>query len=170
MTDFQETHETEETSIQLRATSESDRTYIARLNFLTEVFGDETAPTGDNFGKDSVYYMEQWTPENNGFIAWDGYVPAGGVWLRQGTADNHGWGHVSEDIPELAIAVESRYEGQGLGGALLDAATELARSKGAPGISLCVNKKNARAHELYKRIGFEEVNETDRFHILMKRF
>lgn len=157
----------------LRPTSESDRTYIARLNFLTDVFGDEAAPPSAHFVDDYRLYVEGWKPDGGGFIAMDELgIPCGGVWLIYGTDERHGYGHVEEGIPELAIAVENRNQGQGLGTRLLNAAIELARESGAPGISLCVDEANPRAHELYTRVGFEDVSfdEKNRYFLQVLRF
>ena len=76
--------------------------------------------------------MENWDPNQGGFIAWQELVPAGGVWLNWGTEDNHGFGFVEPAIPELAIAVEARYKGQGIATALIDAAISLAQTLRAP--------------------------------------
>lgn len=165
--------ESEGPTIALRATSESDRTYIARLNFLTEVFGNEDAPVCAHFNEDYRYYVEDWEPNNGGFIAYDDIgIPAGGVWLLWGKDGNYGYGHVEDGIPELAIAVEGRFRGQGVGSLLINAAIELARELGTPGISLCVDVENPRAHKLYLSLGFEEVRAPgeDNHHVLLKRF
>ena len=53
---------------------------------------------------------------------------------------------------------------------LIDAATELAREMGAPGISLSVAKDNDRAHRLYLHLGFEPVSERSGHIVLVKRF
>lgn len=155
---------------ELRPTLEQDRTYIARLNFLTDVFGDENAPISSSFAEDFRYYVDGWSAPNGGYIAWEGNIPAGGVWLTWGTKQRHGYGHAEVGIPELAIAVESRYTGQGLGTMLLDAATNLARSLGAPGISLCVDVNNPRARRLYEHIGFKEIRSDGHFYVMLKRF
>ncbi|MEJ5927820.1 N-acetyltransferase [Corynebacterium sp. H128] len=160
-----------ELELTLSATSELDRTYVARLNFLTDTFGDEQGTLSDDFDEDYAFYVAEWEPSNGGFIAWRGNIPAGGVWLVWGTDDQHGYGHVTEGIPELAIAVEGRFKGQGIGTALLDAATELARTLGAPGISLAVAPDNERAHRLYLHVGFEDTGIVRNGHpVLVKRF
>lgn len=158
------------TDFQLRNATESDRTYIARLNFLADVFGDESKPMEQESLDYYPYYVESWKPEHGAIIAWDRINPAGGVWLRWGTAESHGYGHVEEGIPELAIAVEQRYKGQGVGTQLLNAATELAREMGAPGISLSVAYDNPRAARLYRHVGFVDVDEHSDHYILVKRF
>ncbi|QJC22111.1 GNAT family N-acetyltransferase [Arcanobacterium buesumense] len=153
----------------LKGTSESDRTYVYRLNFLTDTFGDEHAVLDDSYDEWATYYVADWEAENGGFIAWVGNTPVGGVWLLWGTDDRHGFGYVSADIPELAIAVEGRYSGQGIGTALLDAATELARELGAPAISLAVDPRNARAKQLYLKAGFTPTGEQRYGHKILLR-
>lgn len=159
-----------EHTFELRRATESDRTYIARLNFLTEVYGDESKPLPPEANNWFAYYVDKWTPEGGAIIAWDGINPAGGVWLNWGTEAEHGFGHVEEGIPELAIAVEGRYKGQGLGSELLEAAAQLARELGAPGISLSVAYDNPRAARLYRHVGFVDVDEHSEHYVLVKRF
>lgn len=159
-----------EDDLVLVVATESDRTYLSRLNFLTDTFGDEFGEVTADFDRDWIYYLQNWTEDKGGFIAWRGHIPAGGVWLNWGTDELHGFGHVEEGIPELALAVENRYKGEGIGTALLEAATELARQMGAPGISLSVAAANERAHRLYLHLGFEQVSEREGHYVLVKRF
>ena len=154
----------------LRPLSEADRTYLARLNFLTDTFGEEHKELTPQFDADFDYYLTGWEPSRGGFIAWEGNVPAGGVWMNWGTEQSHGYGHVEEGIPELALAVEPRYRSQGVGTLLLRAATDLARDLGAPGVSLSVALANKRAHRLYLFMGFEPVGESEGHVVLVKRF
>lgn len=154
----------------LLSLTEADRTYLARINFLADTFGDEHKELPEGFEEGFDYYLGDWEPSRGGFIAWEGHVPAGGVWLNWGTAERHGFGHVAEGIPELALAVEPRFRGQGVGTLLIDAATDLSREMGAPGISLSVAKDNDRAHRLYLHLGFEPVSERDGHIVLVKRF
>lgn len=150
--------------------TEADRTYLARLNFLTDTFGDEHKELTPQFEEDFEYYLSGWEPSSGGFIAWEGHVPAGGVWLNWGTPERHGYGHVADGIPEIGLAVEPRFRGQGVGTALIDASTNLAREMGAPGISLSVATANERAHRLYLHLGFEPVGDNDGHVVLVKRF
>ncbi len=158
--------------IELRSTSEEDRTYIGRLNFLTDVMGDEAAEVSENFERDYETYVDHWKSENGGFIAWCDFIPAGGAWLIWGDDEKRGYGFVSSDIPEVAIAVEKRFRGTGIGTQLLNACIELARQLGAPGISLCVDVRNPRAHQLYNRVGFQDIrfDEDKQLHVLELRF
>lgn len=154
-----------------RETTESDRTYIARLNYLTEVMGDETLDPGEGFEEDVRFYVDSWRAERGGVLAYDAFeVPAGGVWLNWGTAEFHGFGFTRPEVPELALAVEPRHRRHGVGGRLLRAATGLAAELGAPAVSLCVDEWNTGAHTLYLKEGFAQVHHDieNSFYILEK--
>jgi len=55
------------------------------------------------------------------------------------------------------LAVLPQYHGQGVGQALLKAVEERARRKGCCKLTLEVLDDNARARELYRRFGFDDV-------------
>lgn len=145
----------------LRQATESDRTYIQRLNFLADVFGDETAEIGEEERRGTVEYVDKWDPaRDGGIIACDQFrTPAGGVWLRYWESPEAGSANLGPNIPELAIAVEQRFAGHRLGSKLLRAAVELAAYQGAPQIALWVDPKNARARHRYEQFGFVPVPE-----------
>ena len=67
-----------ESDLVLVVATESDRTYLSRLNFLTDTFGDEFGEVSAEFKRDWIYYLENWHEDNGGFIAWRGRIPAGG--------------------------------------------------------------------------------------------
>ncbi|SDM12776.1 Ribosomal protein S18 acetylase RimI [Corynebacterium mycetoides] len=140
--------------------TESDRTYIRRLNFLTEVFGDEGRALGDDALDGVENYVDNWDPERDGgIIAFDEFrTPAGGVWLRYWQSPAEGHAFIRPDVPELAIAVENRYAGNALGEQLLQAACDLARSHGARQIALWVDPDNPRARHRYEKFGFTDAD------------
>ena len=140
-----------------RETGPADLTYIKRLNYLADVFGDETVnPDPEQFLDANRFYLDAWTPERGGVLVSDHLgVPAGASWLIWGTEELHGAGYVAPDIPELAIAVEKRYARRGLGGQLIERVADLAKELGAPGLSLCVHEDNVAAKALYERRRFE---------------
>ncbi|MEX3610718.1 GNAT family N-acetyltransferase [Rothia sp. LK2588] len=163
---------TAQPNFELLPTTEQDRTYIARLNFLTDVFGAEDGQLSDSFAEDFDFYVRHWDPNEGGLIAWADLVPAGGVWLLWGSSAERGVGFVDESMPELAIAVEPRFRGTGLASLLLDGATKLAQKIGAPGISLAVAYANEKALKVYEHKGFAVVGENDEktYQIMEKRF
>lgn len=136
--------------------TESDRTYLRRLDYLADVFGDESR-TRNGAVQSTDEYVTKWSPERDGgFIAYDAeLVPAGGVWLRYWEPeDDYTEANLGPDIPELAIAVENRSHGHQLGRQLLQAACELAASKGSKTIALHVEPENVRAQHVYESFGF----------------
>ena len=143
----------------LREAVESDRTYLRRLNYLTDVFGDEGANVGDSEREGAETYVGQWDPEReSGIVAFDQFdVPAGGVWLRYWQSPDDGHANLSPDIPEIAIAVENRYAGHRLAVKLLQATVDLATRQGAPKVALWVDPDNERARHRYESFGFKDV-------------
>ncbi|MFC5369433.1 GNAT family N-acetyltransferase [Arcanobacterium bovis] len=141
-----------------RAATEQDRTYIHRLFYLTDVYGDESKSVSPGFQNLAQGYVFDWNPvEDGGVIALEsGGVPAGGVWLRRwNKEDVVGFANLGPNVPELAIAVEPRNIHRGLGVKLLVAACELAKSQGCEFIALHVDHGNLRAVNVYKRFGFK---------------
>ena len=76
-----------------------------------------------------------------------------------------GWAHAHiyrllVDDPEVEIGglvVDETVRGQGMGQALMQAAEEWAREQGCARVYLRTNTIRTRAHEFYKRIGYETV-------------
>lgn len=85
----------------------------------------------------------------------DGRV-AGAVWVRC----MHGFGHVDDATPELAVALYPEYRGRGVGTLLLRAMLDLLRAEGGTRVSLSVQREN-RAAAWYLREGFELLAERD---------
>lgn len=146
-----------------RPATESDRTYLQRLNFLADAFGDESREIGAEERDGVAGYVNDWDPQRDGgVIAFDQWrTPAGGVWLRYWATPEEGHANLGPDVPELAIAVENRFAGHRLGARLLQAAVDLARSQGALKIALWVDPDNPRARHRYESFGFTDVEGHD---------
>lgn len=87
--------------------------------------------------------------------------PIGAAWFRLMTAEEPGYGFITEAIPEVSIAVVPDWRGKGVGGALLTALLDAGWAAGFAAISLSVSKVNPAA-ALYKRLGFVRVGEFGR--------
>jgi len=105
-------------------------------------------------------YVANWgKKEDFGFIGVDKItdLPVGAVWLRFFPADNRGYGFISEEIPEVSIAVDHHFRGKGLGNLLLAQLLRAASLKYKT-ISLSVDSINP-AVKLYQRFGFRKCGE-----------
>jgi len=76
----------------------------------------------------------------------------GAAWCRRLTSDDPGYGYVSDDVPEVGMAVEAAWRGQGIGRRLLDDLLER-----HPALSLSVDDENTVAARLYLTLGFVPV-------------
>ena len=80
----------------------------------------------------------------------------GAAWYRFWSAENHSYGFVAPDVPELGLAVRSGFRRRGVGARLLRALLEQAAEKGIRQVSLSVELENP-AQQLYQRMGFQRV-------------
>jgi len=120
----------------------------------------ERAP-GEGPGPVALYSKAFGRPGDNAVVAvLDGF-PVGAAWYRLFRAATPGYGFVDELTPELAIGIVPNARGMGVGRALLDALVERARGEQRPGLSLAVDRANARAIALYERRGFSRARENE---------
>lgn len=109
---------------------------------------------------DLIRYVAGWArPGDFGYGAFCDEDCIGAAWCRLWREDNHGFGFVSESIPELAIAVVSDWRAHGLGTRLIEAVLLEGREL-YPGISLNV-RDNSPAVRLYERLGFVRLPGSD---------
>jgi GNAT superfamily N-acetyltransferase len=116
---------------------------------------DKPTPTADQVLADPRYamYLTGWPrPGDHGLVAED-EGPVGAAWYRTYTEACHGYGFVSEDVPELSIAVIESRRHEGIGRRLLVELVEAGVAQGHPALSLSVNEGNP-ARELYVSVGF----------------
>ena len=85
----------------------------------------------------------------------DGKI-VGAVWVRI----MNDYGHVSDDMPSLAISLLPEYRGNGIGTALMQSMQEMVSQQGYKGISLSVQKQNYAA-KMYSRLGFKTIEDKD---------
>lgn len=84
----------------------------------------------------------------------------GAIWGRLLTGKNKGFGYVDNNTPELSMAVKKKYRNQGIGTKLINAIASEYQKIGVECLSLSVDKAN-NASNLYKRLGYEIVEETE---------
>lgn len=143
----------------LRKIEEADQEFLFEMQYQA-IFVPKGTPSPDRAVLDDPSirrYVEDWgRPGDFGLVAVDTETgeKLGAVWLRYFDSKSKGYGYVSDSIPELAIAVEYRRRGEGIGTVLLHALLEEMKGK-TEAISLSVDLKNP-AVRLYKRFGFVE--------------
>ncbi len=80
------------------------------------------------------------------------------IWGRLHTATNPGYGFISEEYPEIGMAVKPGYRKRGIGRQLLMEIESCYLREGVRAISLSVDKRNP-ARNLYGRTGYETYAE-----------
>jgi ribosomal protein S18 acetylase RimI-like enzyme len=149
-------------SISIRPLETSDAPILWIMLYLAiHVPESEPAPPLNIiFQPDLARYARDWGRAGDcGFAAFDGQgLPVGAAWLRLLAGDNRGYGWVSDQIPEISIAVLPEYRGKGVGTQLLKKAIAMAAERFAA-VSLSVSVNNPAAN-LYRRLGFEEVKNS----------
>lgn len=98
------------------------------------------------------------------FVAQAGDEIVGAVWVR----DMDDYGHVEEGVPSFALSVKKPYRGCGIGTALMKAMLDHLRNAGYEKASLAVQKANYAAR-MYRRLGFETVDENEQEYIMVCR-
>lgn len=115
-----------------------------------------------------AHYVEGFgRPGDIGVIALIESGAIGAAWARLLIGADAGYGYVSDDTPELTIAVASEWRGRGIGAQLME---ELIQSVAGsyPAISLSCDAANP-AMRLYERFGFEPVSRADDSITMLKR-
>lgn len=105
----------------------------------------------ENWGKDK-YDIALVAEINNQLI--------GAIWGRLLNQGNKGFGYVNDSTPELSMAVKPEFRNKGIGTQLIRAMVSAYKKIEVDYLSLSVDKAN-NASDLYKRLGFEIVEETE---------
>lgn len=125
--------------------------------------GESGDPSVDEaLGKpDLARYVEDWgRPGDRGLVARVGGASMGAVWVRLFDDQEHGYGYIDDQTPELSIGVVEEHRGRGIGRCLLTAMFAQARLDGFAGLSLSVEADNP-ARSLYEGLGFMPVDTAD---------
>ena len=114
--------------------------------------------------KDLQVYVEEFgsRKDDNCLVAECDNKIVGACWTRI----MNDYGHVDEDTPSFAISLYEEYRGKGIGTDLMIKMLELLKQKGYKKASLAVQKANY-AVKMYKKVGFEVVDENDQEYIMI---
>lgn len=86
----------------------------------------------------------------------------GACWVRI----MNDYGHIDDETPSLAISVLEEHRGHGIGTTLLQFMLPVLKAKGYDRVSLAVQKANY-AVRMYKKVGFEIVDENEQEYIMI---
>jgi ribosomal protein S18 acetylase RimI-like enzyme len=90
------------------------------------------------------------------------FLPSGCFLLATVNGEAAGCVALISDDPEIGelkrMFVQPAFRGQGIGERLVDALFEQARNYGYKRVTLDSHRSMSRAHEIYRRLGFEEVD------------
>jgi ribosomal protein S18 acetylase RimI-like enzyme len=95
------------------------------------------------FNAQRTGYRQQY-PRSEDFVVLIGDEPAGRLWMDES----------GEKVVVMDIAIAREHQGRGIGRAVLQHVIEKAEGAGKS-VRLTVDRMNARAFELYLRLGFE---------------
>jgi len=121
---------------------------------------DKPTPTGDEVMADPRYarYLTGWPRQGDHGLVAEQDGPVGAAWYRTFTEASHGYGFVSEDVPELSIAVIASRRHEGIGRRLLVDLVAACVAQGYSAMSLSVREDNP-ARALYESVGFVVVEK-----------
>lgn len=109
-------------------------------------------------------YVEEFGSKNGDlcFVAEVDSLIVGAVWVRI----MNDYGHIDDETPSFAISLLKDYRNYGIGTALMKKMLEELRNKGYKKASLAVQKVNY-AVRMYKKVGFEIIDENEEEYIMI---
>ena len=160
-------------SYDIRSATDSDMPFLWNMLYLSLHVPDGQQPFPRSVLDEPriAHYLTQWgrTGDRAFIAAVERGDRIGAGWMRLFDESDQGYGYVSHDMPELAMAIVPEYRGKGVGGAMLERMMTEARKRGLRGISLSVDPGN-QAVRLYRRHGFEQVGICDTSWTMVKLF
>jgi RimJ/RimL family protein N-acetyltransferase len=113
-------------------------------------------------------YGDGWgRPTDVGVVAQVDGTDAGACWLRL-LPVGVGLASVDAETPQLAIALEPRFQHQGHGRPMMLEALAAARRAGYRQAALTVHPENPAQH-MYERCGFRQIDRRNGFHLMVAR-
>ena len=112
-------------------------------------------------------YIEQFGKKTGdlALIAEAGSKIVGAVWVRI----MNDYGHIDDNTPSFAISLYNEYRNKGIGTALMESMLIKLKKAGYKQASLAVQKENY-AVRMYKKVGFEIVDENNEEYIMLYKF
>ena len=151
---------------------------ISELDFLADMLyeaifipkGHDPLPKDVIKDKSLSRYIDDWGKDkfDIALVMEVDHKPVGAIWGRLLTGENRGFGYVDDKTPELSMAVRQEYRNQGIGTELMKAIASEYQNIGVHYLSLSVDKAN-NASKLYKRLGYDIVEETESSWTMKKR-
>lgn len=149
-------------SIVVRQSGSEDERFLWEMLYEAVYWGPEESGAKPSSEKllaepELRHYLADWGREGDlAVIAQDDRegCRVGAAWYRLFPSSDPGYGFVDDATPDIVIAVSPDWRGIGVGGALLRALIEAARSNGFEALSLSVQKNNKAAVALYEKNGF----------------
>ena len=110
-------------------------------------------------------YIEDFGKEDDWcFVAEIKEKIVGAVWVRI----MNDYGHIDDETPSFAMSLYEEYRDLGIGTALMGVMLQFLREKGYKQASLSVQKANY-AVRMYRKAGFEVINENEEEYIMVCR-
>ena len=114
-------------------------------------------------------YIAGWgKPDDHAVFACLDENVVGVCWTRCFAKDQHGYGTIAPEIPELSIAVLPEHRSKGIGSKMLSTLIQNIKND-YPAVSLSVSTSNP-AKALHERFGFRTVRKTSETVIMIKDF
>ena len=137
----------------------NDLSFLKKMLFEASYWRQNTSKPDFEQGlqrADLKYLLEDWGRKGDtGIIAEDNHDnPIGAAWYRFWTEEKHSYGYISENIPELSLAVSEEWRGKGVGRELIKRLIAEAKNQNLTKVSLSVEKENF-AVNLYQKVGFK---------------
>lgn len=108
-----------------------------------------------------LYFIDFGKKDDNALVAEINKKIVGAVWTRI----MNDYGHIDDNTPSFAISLYKEYRGFGIGTDLMKQMLMRLKNKGYKKASLAVQKANY-AVKMYKKVGFEIVDENDEEYIM----
>ena len=158
-------------AVRFRSLAENE-THVLRKMLYIALFvrpGETPFPATILDKPELAKYISDWNsrPLDIAVVAERNGTIVGLAWGRTFSTDNPSYGFISEDIPEITVAVLANYRNQGIGRSLLQQLEEAYKQTEATALSLSVDQLSP-AKRLYSRFGFSIYEEAGTAYTMRK--